>query len=546
MNPLTPIVLLFVGAFGCLAGLLRGFRYTGLIAVGMAFLATTITLLLGFRLPVVVTLSRWGPDTLLPVDLRLSADGLSWLLALGLLVVALAVFLTGISRNGGARVLPRAAGLVVVAMALTAIFSDSLVTLAVSWAALDAAVFTTLVFLSAQQKISNSDGPGASRAVLGLGLNVLATVMAIAAALEAVNAGSGGLLSGADLPPRAVTFLVLAAVLRLNVFPFQFGLAPDSSLRYGVGTILRLAPLAVGVDILAFVVGTEPTIPFHGWLTAGAGLAALLGALRWWSTDDPRTGLAYVVLAQGGLILLAALWGGAFAAAGVAAQGLALMLGGAALFLYNGYAPGQRGWLAIAFVGAAILVGFPLTIGFVGQWSALVGLAGGSQWVWFAIVIAAQVLLTAGYIRLAYWPGEALATAEPLVGVAYLFGLSAPILFAVVGGLSSGSIGGAAARSPGLLTMFTPSGFIALGAVLLSVLLGVALWFFDATARTTVGGLLSVLVDDRLGGAYTLGWDFYRFLRRTLRTTATILEGEGGVLWSFVIALLVWLAFRSG
>ncbi|HKZ69600.1 MAG TPA: hypothetical protein VJ020_05955, partial [Anaerolineales bacterium] len=49
----------------------------------------------------------------------------------------------------------------------------------------------------------------------------------------------------------------------------------------------------------------------------------------------------------------------------------------------------------------------------------------------------------------------------------------------------------------------------------------------------------------RLDWLYITFWDFYRFVGRILRTAAAIVEGEGGVLWTIVAALLVWLLFRG-
>lgn len=543
MNPLAPVALLLLGAAGCLLGLLRGFRYTGLLAAATAFAAVLATLMLGLRLPARMILSRWGPTALFPSGLRLAVDGMSWLLALGLLLVVLAVALTGLARPGGRRVLPRAAGLVVVATALTALFADSLVTLAISWTALDAAAFITLVLLSAREREYAPNG-AASRAVIGLGFNVLATVFVIAAALESESAGAGALLNAALLPDRAASFLIVAAVLRLNTFPVHFNVASEENLRSGIGTILRMAPIVVGIQLLAFVASRAPQLPFLGWWTAGAAAAVALGAVQWWSAPAPRQGLAYVALAHAGLMVLAALWSGPATGAGVAAQGLALMSGGAVLFLYNGHDPTQKAWAVVPVLAATILAGLPLTVGFVGQWVTLGGLAAGSQWVVLVVVLLAQIPLMAGYLRLAFTPGESLPRGEPLVGVAYIFGLGAPLLFAGLTGLAPASIGAnAGGEVPGLFGLFRSNGLVAVIGVTLASLFGVGLWLVESRVREPAAEAWETLVAMRLNWIYALAWDLYRVLRRALRAAAAILEGEGGVLWTLVLALLVWLAF---
>ncbi|MBI5711862.1 MAG: hypothetical protein HZC38_00325, partial [Chloroflexi bacterium] len=47
----------------------------------------------------------------------------------------------------------------------------------------------------------------------------------------------------------------------------------------------------------------------------------------------------------------------------------------------------------------------------------------------------------------------------------------------------------------------------------------------------------------RLEWLYRIAWETYRLIGRSLRTIAAIVEGEGGVLWTLVVALMVWLLF---
>ncbi len=61
--------------------------------------------------------------------------------------LALAVFLTGLSRPGGSRLGVRTASLIITAAALAAIQAQDLVTLAITWAVLDLAYFISIIFL---------------------------------------------------------------------------------------------------------------------------------------------------------------------------------------------------------------------------------------------------------------------------------------------------------------------------------------------------------------------------------------------------------------
>ncbi|MEK7325084.1 MAG: hypothetical protein AAB217_07490, partial [Chloroflexota bacterium] len=96
---------------------------------------------------------------------------------------------------------------------------------------------------------------------------------------------------------------------------------------------------------------------------------------------------------------------------------------------------------------------------------------------------------------------------------------------------------------PDLLSLENVAG---LGAALVAVIGGVGLWQFENLVRARADTTLTAVTSAaRLDWLYVFFWDVYRFAGRSLRTTAAIVEGEGGVLWTIVAALLVWLLFRG-
>jgi hypothetical protein len=172
------------------------------------------------------------------------------------------------------------------------------------------------------------------------------------------------------------------------------------------------------------------------------------------------------------------------------------------------------------------------------------GFLDSGAWALFAVCVVGQSLLAASFLRLVLWPGEPLPKGEPFVGVAYLFGLAIPLLFAVVGGVAAVGLTQAVGAPP--VSLISPASFSAIGAVVVALLAGVGLWRFEGTVRERAGSALRAAASAiQLGGLYGALWDLYRFVGRVLRTTAAILEGEGGVLWTLVAALLVWLLFRG-
>jgi formate hydrogenlyase subunit 3/multisubunit Na+/H+ antiporter MnhD subunit len=542
MNPFVPLIFLILGAIVTAGGALApNWLQRGLVSltpVGATLLALLAQLALGLRLPVEVTFSAWGPGTLFQAGLILRADQITWLFSTAILFAALAAFLTGLTRPGGPRLGPRTGSLLITTAALAAIQAQNLITLAVTWTALDIIYFVCLMLLARGERLE-------AQAVLSLAFNTAATFLVVAAALNVLNSGQRLFIIGeSPLTSRAVLLLLLAVVFRLGVFPFHLSLPAEANIRQGLGTLLRLAPAAVALSLLAHVIAVAERLPLVPWLSAAAALGLLVGALQWWDTPDPRQGLSFVVLAHSSLALLAALNGGQAAGVGVLAFGLALILGGAALFLHNGYHESEKGWLAASISGALVLAGLPITVGFVAAATLYQALAVSGSWILLVVCVIGQLLLAASYVRLIFWPGEEMSKGEPALGVAYLFGLALPVLFAVVTGLATGALTKAFGASiPGLLSSENLTG---LGAVLAAAIGGVGLWQFENVIRGRAERAWgSVTSAARLDWLYIAFWEVYRTFGRTLRTAADIVEGEGGVLWTIVVALLVWLLFRN-
>ncbi|MBI5081249.1 MAG: hypothetical protein HZB17_08120, partial [Chloroflexi bacterium] len=126
--------------------------------------------------------------------------------------------------------------------------------------------------------------------------------------------------------------------------------------------------------------------------------------------------------------------------------------------------------------------------------------------------------------------------------VSYLFGLILPLIFTVITGVAANAIGRwVGIPIPDLLAL---ENLVSLGAVLLVALGGVGLWQFEGVIRERAGYIWNAATSAaRLEWLYRIAWETYRLIGRSLRTIAAIVEGEGGVLWTLVVALMVWLLF---
>jgi formate hydrogenlyase subunit 3/multisubunit Na+/H+ antiporter MnhD subunit len=529
--PLIPLLALLLGTGVLLLGLHPRFERVDVVAITAVFLAwATLGLLAPLRLlPSSATLSAWGPPALLPLGLALVVDPLSWLFGMAMLTATLATLLTSVARPGGRRLAVRGAMLVLTFTGLAALFSDNLQTIIMAWAGLDLVYFVALVVLG--------HGEGMElQSVLNLAFNVTGTLLAVGAALFISRESANLSLREAALTPGSTLLITLAAAFRLGLFPLHLALPAEANIRQGLAAILRLIPAAVALEVMARLALFGFAPPVRLWLTVFALAAALVGAAQLWRIEEPRLGIAYFVIAESGLVLLAGLWGGLLP---LAAQALALMLGGAMVFLFSGHEV-QRPWLsALSVAGVLVILGAPLTAGWLGAGGLYQALVSGGNWIVLAGVAAAQVLLAAGLFRVALWPGESSADTLPALA-AYLGGMVLPLAgLAVAGWPAAGWI-----RSS-LGDYAAPPGVWALILVVATAAVGLGLWRFEALAGGAANwavGALSALF--RLDWLYRLVWSGFHFFETVVYNLVAVLEGAGAVLWAIAVILLVWLAVR--
>jgi formate hydrogenlyase subunit 3/multisubunit Na+/H+ antiporter MnhD subunit len=308
-------------------------------------------------------------------------------------------------------------------------------------------------------------------------------------------------------------------------------------------------PAAVALETLSRLAVFGFDEPVRWWLTVFGVAAALVGAAQLWSVGDPRQGMAYVIIAQSGIALLAGLWGGAQAALSLAATALTMLLGCALIFLANGHDE-QRPWQSfLSGLGAAALLGLPLTVGFlgVGQLYSSLLEAGGWAWLLLAVVVVAQSVLAAGLLYTLFWAGQPVA-GDPALVAAYWAGLSLPAILLVATALLGSVVASALeVEAAGLLGFDGPRSIAALGLVVVTGAAGFALWRFQDVVRggsnMVVGASLASLA--RLDWLYRAVWGVIRGLANGIGTLAAVLEGEGAILWALVAGVLVWVLVQG-
>lgn len=489
------------------------YRFAWLVAAGGAFLTWVGVLLWQARMPLMLDLPSWGSSALFADSPAFLADRFTWPYALALSMLGLAVILTSVVRENFPAPFPWAGTLALIGLGLLAILADNPLTLVLVWAAIDLTELITQLVSAEEKTASERVVAGFAARMLGIGLLLWA--------------GLSSLWHGTPFDfraplPEAGVYLILAAGLRLGVLPLHLAYATESSVRRGFGTTLRLVSAASSLVILARlpVQGiSSPLAPFLLALAAGAGL---YGGWMWMRAPDELTGRPYWVIVLASLAIASALRGNPV---GSVAWGVALVLAGGALFLSSIQNKTLQRVLVIAGLWGISSLPFSPTAsgwesGTVASWAV---------WITWPILLAAQAMLVAGFIRHAARPAASVQADARIVWArnVYPIGIGLPLATLVLLGLFGWD---------GALTLGTlPAGLTAVA------LTGALLWLTPRLRWLNPVRAHWVQAQgepSRLDFIYRSLWNFYRALGRLSESISAVLEGDGGILWALLFLVL--------
>lgn len=481
-----------------------GARYTWLVAVGGAALTFASVFAWQFQMPFELALPAWQPITPFIPPILFSADGFAWALALGVVALTLAALLTAAAHPVHTMSFSWVGTLALGGVGILAVTADNPLTLLLVWAALDLTELIT--------QLGSVNGPEKNeKVVVSFSTRTLGTGVLLWAGI--VSAASGGAFDFDLMEADAAVYLVLAAGLRLGVFPLHLPYSSESQLRRGFGTSLRMVSAASSLILLGRAPAGGLTSALTPFLLAFALIPAIYGSWMWLRAPDELNGRPYWIIGAASLSVIAALGG---SPAGAVAWGAALILSGGALFL----ASAQHVWLhRLTLLAVFSLSSLPFSLT-AGAWI-------GNFQFFLPFAIAAQALMLAGFVRhargstgrepLDAQPGWARAAYAAgillLLGVQFLLGF-----FGWEGALQIGAwLGGVAAS---LLT---------LGLVWATPRFHIfnpprAHWLKAAPGFPS--------------GIGQAGWSLYRSLARASEAVNRALEGEGGVLWTLLFLIL--------
>lgn len=497
---------------------------TWLIGAGSCFVAWLIIIILRLYLPSTLFLIKWEPESLFFGSPMLMLDYLSWPYALCLITLTLAVLLTDSARTR-LDSSPRtwANSMAITAINLLALMAGNPLTMVLAWTFVD--IIELIYQLSGQRS-----GKFNQRIILSYSVRLLSVIMFIWATMV------GWLESGPfdlnNIPARAAVYFLIAAGLRLGVLPLNLPFLNEPNLKRGTGSLLRLAPVASSLCLLARL--PENTISIRPYwslpLQAMTALAAIYGAGMWVAKKDDTEGRPYWIIALASLSIACVING---QPASSRAWGVALLLTGSLLFLFY---PRIKRMRFLLFLGLLGILAIPFTPAASG-WQ---GLIGQGLNLWGALLILSHALLILGYLRHILSARGAATGLDAWAKIVYPLGL----IIIIQADIAIGLIGW-----PGVLTLSFWWG--GLTSFLIVTIVTILVWrlgltppYINLPDRGPTGkiigkslGIIEKIL--RLEWAYKLFWSTYQLLGQLIFGLVTILEGDGGVLWALLLLVLL-------
>ena len=503
---LPTLVMLFIAlTLVLLRFLWPNFKYPWLVAALGSILAVVGVFLWQLHLPSSFSLPAWQPETIFSYFPVWLADNTSWPYALALATLATAVIWTSVVRNEN-EPLSWAGTLLLSALGILAVSAGNPLTLVLVWSAID------LVELVIMLRSTEGEPQTASVAV-AFAVRLAGTGFLLWAGT--VSASARTIMDFHSIPPDVGIYLLLAAGLRLGVLPLHLPYRKENVLRRGFGTTLRLVSAAASLALLARIPASALTSPLIPYLILLSIIATLYASWMWLRASDEIVGRPFWVLAMASLAVNASLRGNPV---GSISWGVSLILCGGLIFLYSAR---RRRILWLPMLGLLGFASLPYTAT-ASAWQV----ASQGSWLAIAPFLPAQGLLLAGFIRHTLHPGEtSLESQERWVRVIYPAGLlflAAAILLLGLWGWNGVKIIGTWWVSIAVILLAT--GFASLGLTVLVRLKPIS----DQWRRIF-----------RLDWLYRTLSEIDKFSRRVADLLTSSLEGDGGLLWSFVLLVLI-------
>ncbi|MEJ5239857.1 MAG: hypothetical protein WHS87_01500 [Anaerolineales bacterium] len=320
----------------------RPARYAWLVALVGTFLSWGSLFVVYFFLPLMLEVPVWGT---LSEALVFRGDEISWVYAVVLLSVTLAVLLSDLPNEVLRRPLIAFGVLILAWVGILASFSATPLTLVFLWAAIDLSEWGA-------QVRSTSSAQAVRSLTFGLTLRILGLLLLLWTGI--LSAAQGLPLRPGEVASQLAPYLALAVAFRLGVLPLHLPYPQESLLRRGFGTQLRVVSVASALVLLDYLPQITP--PLLWWFAVPILITAILAAWNWLMAADALDGRVFWMIAGGGMAVLAAVLGDRN---GSLAWGVMTLCAGSLLFLWALDHPFLR---FLALIGWWTLSGLPYSL----------------------------------------------------------------------------------------------------------------------------------------------------------------------------------------
>ncbi len=507
---LLPVILMFLTALVLI--ILRliqpKFKYPWMLAAGGATLALASVFLWQIHFPASISLPSWQLVTAFVYVPAWLADGISWPYALALAALATAVIWTSVVRAENES-MAWAGTLMLAGLGILAVAAGNPLTLLLAWSAID--LFELITMLRSTEGENQTEG-----VIIAFAVRLAGTGMVLWANLVSVAAGTP--LDFRSTPANTGIYLLIAAGLRLGVLPLHLPYRKDNVVRRGFGTALRLVSAAASLALLARIPATALKSALTPYLLILAAIAALYAGWMWLRVSDEILGRPFWILGFASLAVAESLRSNPTGSTG---WGVALILCGGTLFLFSAR---RRSILWLVFLALWVLSSLPFSL------TASAWQTGNSiSWLFIIPFLPAQALLMAGFFRHALHPGEtSLESQEKWVKVIYPTGL----LILMAAALLLGFWGWDWSTDDWSVVAGDRGHFVGCGIYLSGIKSP------DPYASQQV--LQPIDTDfSKSSGSTPHCPGFYNLFRRIADVITSSLEGEGGLLWTFLLLVLI-------
>jgi hypothetical protein len=328
------------------------------------------------------------------------------------------------------------------------------------------------------------------------------------------------------------------------VYPFHLAIPDDlETTPSSVTTLLLLGPITGwGLWLQLASMDNAPVFDIS-WVSTLAVITLAFGGLMAWSSKTPRMALPWIGVGITGAVLLAAGLSKDHARTIVLAGSVTWVLGTTVLSLSEGLRRDGWWWSLPPLFGALALIGAPFTLGFAVEATLMGGLTQAGQLVWSGALFIGNCFLISALVRLLLSPASPENSRWSFIGRG--IGLGLPALVMIVAGFyPSLLVGGDPPLTLG--TLFRTSSLPGWLVWIISLAGGGVLAWQEKNIRSRMELWLSAFHD-----LLHLDWLYDTLVQSlnrgliALRVADEVISGAGALLWSWLLFLIVLLAWSG-